>query len=332
MRIETRYVGPGLFLILLGVIPLAVREGLLEPAQLAGIWRLWPLFLVAAGLGVLLRTTRLHDLGGILAAGLGGLMVGTLLAGALVGGSGGWFDGFGPLGCMPVDGEAFPARTGTLRSAGSAVVDVTVECGDATVATGPGDGWSVVGRSADGAAPRVEAGAGGLSIRGPVGSDDPFGGVRWAHLDVVAPAVVDAYVLTVKAGSLSATAGDGLGRVTATVDAGSLLVDLAAAGGLTSVSATVNAGAASFVLPDASIHGSLTVNAGSIALCVPSGVGLRLRTPGFSAGAYDYEARGLTEENGVWTSPGWATAVHLIDLSTTANAGAITLDPEEGCR
>ena len=65
---------------------------------------------------------------------------------------------------------------------------------------------------------------------------------------------------------------------------------------------------------------------------MPSGVGLRLRTPGFSAGAYDYEARGLTEENGVWTSPGWATAVHLIDLSTTANAGAITLDPEEGCR
>ena len=56
-----------------------------------------------------------------------------------------------------------------------------------------------------------------------------------AHLDVVAPAVVDAYVLTVKAGSLSATAGDGLGRVTATVDAGSLLVDLAAASGMKAV-------------------------------------------------------------------------------------------------
>lgn len=328
MRIESRFVGPGLFLILLGAIPLGVREGFLDSAAVAGAWRLWPLFLVAAGLGLLLRRTVFRELGGILAATLAGVLVGSLLA-VGVGGD------FGSFACTEAGATPFPARTGSLETTGTTRLDLTVDCGHGRIVTAPGAGWTVAGRSTDGVPPEIGAGPDRLVIRTPArsgGQDGAFPANRWADLALTVPAGLRTAALTVRAGALELVSGEGLADLRATVDAGALTADLGGSGSLASLAVTVNAGSARLTLGDVAVRGSLTVNAGSLALCTPPGVALRLTTKGSALGGYDYGDRGLTEAGGVWTTSGWSSAARLIDLTTTANAGAITLNPEEGCR
>lgn len=325
MRIETRLVGPGVFLLLLGAIPLAVREGLLEADQLAWTWRLWPIFLVAGGLGLLLRATRYRELGGILAAVLGGVILGSLLASA-------GKDGFGALACTPSadGGRPFPSASGTFAG-GTGTARLTLDCGRATIATRAGDGWEVSGRSADGTAPGVRTEGDLVSVRSPAAA--PFAASPgWVDLALVVPDATEAYDVTVNGGALDLTGGTGARELSGTINAGALTADLTAAGALDSLALTVNAGSAGLRLPDASIRGSLTVNAGAIRLCVPPGTGLRLTTKRGGLGGNNFDERGLTERDGVWTTAGWESAVHLIDLETTANAGGFSLDPEDGCR
>ena len=80
MRIDRRLLNWGLFFILLGVIPLAVRQGLLAQTSLERWWSLWPLLLVAAGIGLVLRRTPIDFAGGLLTAGTLGVMAGSVLA------------------------------------------------------------------------------------------------------------------------------------------------------------------------------------------------------------------------------------------------------------
>src|SRR4029079_17884090 len=55
MHLDRRLLGWGIFFVLLGAIPLAVRAGLLDRA-LVGQWPLlWPVLLIGWGLGLLLR-------------------------------------------------------------------------------------------------------------------------------------------------------------------------------------------------------------------------------------------------------------------------------------
>lgn len=325
MRIDQRLLGPGVFLILVGAVPLAVREGAIPLDDLAGIWRLWPLFLVAAGLGLLLRGTALRELGGVLAAGLGGVFVGALLAGAAS-------DGLGSIACSGDrdDGRPFTGASGTLQAPGTAAL--TLDCGEATLRAGEGDTWRLSGRSADGVAPTVDAAASRLVVRSPRGTGIPAASARWSDLDLTVPGTTEAYELTLQAGSLTATAGTGLRRIEGTVNAGSLVADLGPATGLATIDLTVNAGSASITLPDASVRGSLTVNAGAIELCTPADVGLRLTTRRGGLAGNDFGSRGLVEADGVWTTPGWESATHVIELDTTANAGGFSLNPEDGCR
>lgn len=329
MRIDGRLIGPGVFFLLLGAIPLGAREGLLEADQVAWTWRLWPLFLIAAGLGLLLRATRYRELGGILAAVLGGVILGSLLASATTG-------GFGALACTPTadGGRPFTATSGTFAR-GTGTVRLTLDCGRATIATHPGDAWEVSGSSADGTAPGVRTERDLVAVRSPAPATAtaPFAASPgWVRLALVVPDATEAYDVTVNGGALDLTAGNGARELSGTIDAGALTADLTDAAALDSLALTVNAGSAGLRLPDASVRGSLTVNAGAIRLCVPPGVGLRLTTKRGGLGGNDFGARGLTERDGVWTTAGWEGAAHLIDLETTANAGGFSLDPEDGCR
>ncbi len=80
MRIDRAFVGWGLFFILVGAVPLAVRGGALTQDQVAEWWRFWPLLVVAIGLGLILRKTPFEGLGGLLVAVTAGVMVGSLVA------------------------------------------------------------------------------------------------------------------------------------------------------------------------------------------------------------------------------------------------------------
>ncbi|MFL5680245.1 MAG: LiaF transmembrane domain-containing protein, partial [Chloroflexota bacterium] len=84
MHIDRRLLGWGVFLVLLGGIPLAVRQGLLSAESVARAWTLWPLLLVAIGLGLMLRSTRFQALGTLLTAAIAGVIAGGLLASGFI--------------------------------------------------------------------------------------------------------------------------------------------------------------------------------------------------------------------------------------------------------
>ena len=107
MHIRRGYLGWGVFLILTGAVPLAVRAGYLTDDQIERLWTLWPLILVGVGVGLILSRTRFDFIGGIIVAATLGLMAGGLLS-----------SGVGTLSsgaCGQDTGTAaFPTREGTF--------------------------------------------------------------------------------------------------------------------------------------------------------------------------------------------------------------------------
>ena len=323
MRIDTRFLDWGIFFILAGAIPLAVQAGWLQASTVADWWRFWPLLIVGIGVGVLLRHTPGHFVGGMVVATAFGLMVGGLFGGGGI--------HLGDFACGDGTGRsAFPTQTGSFSGGGS--VELDFRCGDLTVTNG-GSGWSVAGTSHDGIGPDVAGSADRLSVRR---RDDraafaPFSdnGEAWR---VAVPAATTAVDLALSAGAGRLTlGGTNVARFDASVNAGDAKVDLAETP-LSALSVDVNAGSATVNLPAATISGSLTVNAGSIRFCVPAGVGMQFTTNDNITGGNDFGSRGLTKSGAVWQSADWATAPVRITLSTTANVGSLSLNPEEGCK
>ncbi len=118
----------GVVLVLAGGVPLAVRAGMLDASVVSGAWRLWPLALIVAGLGliVLRRLDRTPIVA--LAAVVIGLFVGGVLAG-------GGINGIGCADARVTDTQL--SRAGTFS--GPAAVRLELNCGSLTVGTA-GDG------------------------------------------------------------------------------------------------------------------------------------------------------------------------------------------------
>jgi hypothetical protein len=327
MRVNRGLLGWGVFFIVLGAVPLAVANGLIEADQLPGAWQLWPLILIGIGIGLVLARTRFAVVGGLVVAITFGLMAGAVLAGGIAFpsglttcGAGGGANG----------GQAFATSTGVLGS--DARVQVEMNCGELNVSSATGSGWTVSGTSDDGNPPEIAAVGGDLSVKAPDRSGVGVGaqGSRW-QVSLPQDPYVDMAV-SVNAGSADIRLGGmRLNSVDLSVNAGSASVDLAAASGPESFSGSVNAGSMSATLPAANMTGSLSVNAGSAELCAPAGVALRLTTGGNPLGTYDLEGQGLSQNGDTWTTPGFATATTRIDMELDANLGSITLNPENGC-
>jgi hypothetical protein len=60
-------------------------------------------------------------------------------------------------------------------------------------------------------------------------------------------------------------------------------------------------------------------------------VGLRFRGSDNPLSSNNFGDRGLEQSGHTWTSPGFDAATARIDLAISANAGSITLNPEDGC-
>lgn len=326
MRIDRNLLNWGIFFILLGGIPLAVQQGWL-PGDL-NWWQLWPLLLIGIGIGILLRRTAVAALGGLIIAATFGVMLGGALSNA---GSG--FPVFG-VGCAggSVADTPFQGQDGALAT-DRASVELEMGCGDLTVATGTGTAWALTGTAPDGHVPAIDSSDSRLVVRDPESDVSDFFRERssWAVTLPTEPTLdVNARVNAGK-GSLDLD-GATLESLSLSINAGDGRVDL---GGATAnrLSVDVNAGSAGIQLPDGSLTGSLTVNAGSIELCAPPDVALRLRASDNITASYDYGDAGLVEvSENTWESPDWATATKRIELSTTANAGSFALDPEDGCQ
>jgi hypothetical protein len=325
MRINRGFLGWGVFLLIVGAIPLAVRAGYLTEDQVRNVGSLWPLILIGIGVGILLARTRYAFLGGILVAGTFGVIVGGFLAGG--------FEGVGACGPGGANMTAFETREGSLtESAGS--IDLDMNCGDVTLVVAAGNTWRVEGEGRDGSGPSVNADNDSLRISSHDGGRGWFDRIndRETWRVTLPDAVRLDFSMDLNAGSSNLDLdGASIEALDLTLNAGSVTLDLGSVVEMADLDINVNAGSLELTVPDQSFDGSIEVNAGSVSLCVPPGAGLRLNTSESIVASYDYEGEGLVKTGSTWETPGYADAAVRIDLDTRANAGSFSLNPEDGC-
>lgn len=329
MRVNRGLLGWGVFFIVLGAVPLAVRAGAIDESVVRRAWELWPLILIGIGLGLVLARTRLAVLGTLVVAVTFGLMGGALLStGPVVVG------GFGScgLGTGSGGGQAFETRTGTF--AGDATVSIDMNCGEVAATPIDGTGWSVAGTADDGHAPEITATDRRLMVQAPDRSGINLSATpsRWqVGLPREAAVSLD---LSINAGSGTLDlSGMTVPAVDVSVNAGDARLDLHEAAGTERLNASVNAGSMTILLPTpaGTLTGDVAVNAGSAGICIPDGVALRVRSGDQPLGSVDVGNRGLVRSGDTWSTPGFEGAASRIDLTVSANLGSITLDPEDGC-
>ena len=319
MKVNRRFLNWGVFLVAAGAVMLLAQSGAIDREAVAQALGLWPVVVIALGLGILLRRTRFGLPGGMLAAAMPGLLLGGLVVAA---------PQLAP-GCGDVGPVSFATQQGTFG--GAAAVDLTLACGDLTVTTTPGNGWLLQAGNATGPAATVDASADRLSVTS-TNQRRPFGFVRggdaW-RLSLPSASALD-LAAEVNAGRGRFDLADAqLGNVWLAVNAGELRVDLTGAT-VAHLSMRVNAAAAWLRLPAGQdTNADLSVNAGALRICAPSEVGLRVHQAGVLSSFTD---TGLVRSGDTWESPGYSMANHHADVTITANVGSVDVNPMGGCQ
>lgn len=311
----------GVFLVAAGGVTLAAAAGLLDSDTVAGAAiALWPLAVIAVGAGLVLRRSRAALAGGVVAALVPGLALGATVVGA-------------PsvaVPCTDIDrvSGAPVVREGSFT--GPASIRLDLSCGDLVVTTVPGAAWRVEARDGRGRTSEVQGSANHLSVDAGTAMgrwNARASGVAW---DVAVPADTTIDL----AGSVSAGSGTyalhgaRLGTFRLAVSAGEGRADLTGAT-LRRLDLDVSAGSAAVVLPAATFSGDVTASAGSVELCAPAGLGLRVHADA-SLGSIDTD--GLVRVGSAWETPGYATAPFKADLAVEASVGSVTVNPEGGCK
>lgn len=319
LRIDRDFLGWGVFFLVLGLVPLSVQLGWVERDAVAGLWRLWPLFLVAGGLGLVLRRTRLQGLGGILAAATGGLLLGGLLATGV---------GIG-IACGPPSGAKTVAdRTGTLGPGSSVTLDVS--CTRLTGGTTDGTGWRVAWGPSGADAPRIDAGPSRLGVSSPTGGSTVVGGFSGGLVEVSLPrAAVGSVRLQVNAGAATLPLdGVALDALQVQSNAADVRIDLGASTA-SSIRAEVNVGSLRLglpLLPARSVQ--LHANLARLVICAPPQLGLRVVTSG---GLAAWDLPGLTQVGDTYTSPGFSESTGTT-VVVSGNLSSVGLDRGGECR
>ena len=319
MAVRRRPLYWGIFFVTAGAVMLLGQGSNLDHDAVRQAMALWPVAVIAIGIALLLRGTRLGLPGGMVAAAMPGL----LLGGVVVAGPDVAID------CGAATAGNTLARQGTF--AAPATVSLRLACGDLTIVAVPGDGWRLEMSDRSGDAPSVNVDGDRLSVasanqRRSFGFDQ--GGDTWLVSLPTAHTVDLGAVVSAGTGRLD-LAGSQLGNVDLAVNAGEARVDLTGAT-VGRVSLDVNAGAGWLQLPaTGDLSGDLSVNAGKLSVCAPDGLGLRVRGDA-SLGSIDHG--GLIHSGGAWESPGYASAQHHADLVVSANLGSIDINPEGGCK
>jgi hypothetical protein len=319
MQINRKFLYWGVFLVAMGAVLVVADLDGVDDRVLLDALRLWPLAVLAIGVGLVLRRTRYNVAGGVLGAALPGLVLGGAFA-------------VGPqIPDCGAGGEPSSFITREGRFDGPATINVETGCGELVVTTTPGDGWLLnAGNTAD-RTPRIEASGNSLTIDDGRSHDwRSFNDGRdvW-RLSLPTTAVND-LSLTVNSGSgdIDLT-GAQLGDLDLTTNAGQATLDLTDTT-LSSMSVSVNAGQLSIDLPSAAdVTGSIAVNAGGVDLCVPDGVGLRVAHTTVLGST---SVNGVEQGDGDWQSPNYASADHHADLTVTANLGSVNINPTGGCK
>ena len=323
MHLDRRLLGWGVFFILVGAIPLAVRGGFLDAERVVSWPSLWPALLIGWGLGLVLRSTPIEWIGGGVTAVVLGLMAGGALATGfrgvpIVSGCGG--DG---------QGTAFVAQRGTLATGGQ--LNLEFNCGTMTVAAIDGSDWNVEGSDAGGRGPRVETAGTSVSIESPGNTFFGESGRNTWTVGVPGGAQVGLGI-SVDAGQGTADlTGASITSASLSVNAGSFRLDLSNAALVGDVNATINAGDATISLPAGDRSANLSLNAGNVELCLPADAPIRVQWAG-ALGSNDLDEAGLTElEDDTWVSAGFVETAPHLELRVSANAGSFELTIGGAC-
>jgi hypothetical protein len=313
MRVHRGYLFWGIFFVFLGAIPLADRMGWIDVSSLGDVWRLWPLAVIAAGLAILLARTQAAFVGTVVAAAVIGLIAG----GALAYG-GGFIANVGDCGSRGATLQRVTAN-GTFTSAAS--VDLHLNCGTLDLTTATGSGWSVDAGYRD-TAPTIDGTAAALTVRAP---DSPARHQEW---NITLPS--DGFrVLNVQtnAGTARLDVGSAaLDQLQVEANAGE--VRLTSAGTIKDLQVSTNAGAAKLTI-NGPADGRLTVNAGSIDLCVPGDAALEFVVNEQFAFGNNLSGSGLARDGNTWRRSGSGAT---ISFRVEGNAASFNLNPSGGCR
>ena len=321
MHIDRRLVGFGLFLITVGGVMVAVRQGILSEGAARQAWNLWPLILVGVGLSIVLAGRPGAAVGGLVRAITFGAMLGGVAATGV-------FPGVGLCSGSDGQGASFSDGGGDLGS--SARVGIEQDCGDLTIGAVDGTTWSLSGVSRDGRPPEIQRNSGSLRIA--TRDDGPFDLAGSGDWTVVLPRATSIRLDVKVNGGQSRLALDGshLDSLAIAANAGSIDLDLRHAAAVGDTTIELNFGSATLRLPNLSLRGELSVNAGSATICLQPGAGLRVKLDSVAA-SNDFAAQGLVETNGTWQTPGYDGAPVRIDLQADVNAGSLALEPPRTC-
>jgi hypothetical protein len=316
MRVRRGLLFWGVFLILLGGIPLLVRAGVLDGALFVDAWRLWPLFLIGIGLAILVGHRRAGATVTVILA----IALGVVAGGALAVGN------VGPLyagECVATQASMdHVTQSGILEA--PAAVRLEMDCGEVDVTTTASSSWSL-NAEYRGAPPIVTTSGSSLRVAAP-NQAGPHRQVWMLGLPTDSTRDLD---LTANAGgSTFDLRGMALDRFRAEINAGDLRVDGSQAR-IGRLEISINAGRARVTLGAGPTDGSLSVNAGAMDLCVPADAELVLRVPTQLTFAHNLQSRGLSEDGDTWRRAGAGGST--IDLTINGNAAVFALDPDGGC-
>ena len=321
MSTRRRYLGWGIFLICVGIVPIAAQVGLISAGALGDLVRLWPLIIIAIGLGIALRASRFGSVGGVLAAAVFGLFVGAALAAGLP-----------TIGGCTGNQTGGPAFTYSGSADGATDVTVDVSCATFTGSSAGAAGWMVSGTAAQ--APIVTSSASRIDMGSASTSGIPFvsrGEVWNAQL----PAQLGMAYFKFNASSATLNLGPGaIDLFSLDLNAGDADVNLSRVDlSHGPINATLNAASATLSLPTSgtSSTGTIHLNAASLKLCANPSLGLSVRNDS-TLSSDNFAAAGMSKDGNLWTTPGYsATAAH-VDLNVNANVSTINIDRSGECQ
>lgn len=319
MRVNRGLLNWGIFLVVLGAVPLAVQLNVIDAQLARDLIRLWPLILIALGVGLMLRFTAVAALGGVIVAATLGLLLGAVLAG-------GW-NGIASGGCLGDERATTPInRSGTF--AGRGQVSMELICAELALDSQPGSGWQVNTVGTNDRQPVIESAADSLRLRTQAGAQFLGGAEReWqVTLPEAAPLAID---LTVNASSGRLDlAGSTIERLGATLNASDVRFELSGATGTATVNMTLNASSSTLRPPAGGGSGSITLNASSLTVCVDPALALDI-VANETLSSNNFAAAGLAQAGNRWTVGAAGGARFTLDYS--GNVSSITLDRSGGC-
>lgn len=320
MAINRRFLYAGLFLVALGGVLVAVDLAAVDTSIVANALRLWPLALIAIGVGIVLRRSRYALVAGIVGAMIPGLVLGGGLAVA-------------PRHALECGAGAETTESatqgGTFTRPG--VVQVETTCGSISIGTRPGADWQLVSSSDAGHVPDVE-------LTGDVLQIASAGGEDWDWLDTgrdtwtltLPTTALEQVLVNVDAGRASlALPGADIGTLNLIGNGAEIVADLSAAQ-VVELDGTLDFGRLAIQLPQQGTYsGVIRVDAGEVRLCVPFGLGVRVD---FAGSPREVRINGLRSEGTAWENDLYQSATNRADLSVKVNFGSVAINPIGGCK